>query len=303
VELIIYGLNVLIKYILIFYISIFLSTSASAQSKLPPLTVKYGTSLLLKNAQQSYYLEVLKLALEKSSDKYGSFELQEQVLEMHQGRTLNMLEQGKVVDVVWSMTSIEREQRFNTVYIPILKGLMGYRIGIIRANEQYQFSDIEHLSQLKRVPIGQGINWPDTQVLLSNGLNVIQGATRNLLPMLKMKRFDFYPRGLHEPWGEIAEESNLKVESRLLLKYPAPVYFFVNKNNEKLSKRLEVGLKKAINDGSFNSLFYSHKLTSGAIEKAQLSKRRIFELHNPLLSDKTKLLLSDDRFWLSSLNQ
>jgi len=296
-------MKVFIKYILIFHISIFLSITACAQSELSPLAVKYGTSLLLKNAQQSYYLDVLNLALEKSSDKYGAFELEEQVLEMHQGRTLNMLEQGKVVDVVWSMTSIEREQRFNTVYIPILKGLMGYRIGIIRADEQYQFTDIDNLSQFKKASIGQGIDWPDTQILLSNGFNVIQGAARNLLPMLKMKRFDFFPRGLHEPWGEIKGDSKLKVESRLLLKYPAPIYFFVNKSNEKLAERLEFGLKKAIKDGSFDTLFYNHEMTSGVMEKAQLSKRRIFELHNPLLSEKTKKLLSDDKLWLAPLNQ
>lgn len=295
-------MKVFIKYILILHISIFLSITACAQSELSPLAVKYGTSLLLKNAQQSYYLDVLNLALEKSSDKYGAFELEEQVLEMHQGRTLNMLEQGKVVDVVWSMTSIEREQRFNTVYIPILKGLMGYRIGIIRADEQYQFTDIDNLSQFKKASIGQGIDWPDTQILLSNGFNVIQGAARNLLPMLKMKRFDFFPRGLHEPWGEIKEDSKLKVESRLLLKYPAPIYFFVNKSNEKLAERLEFGLKKAIKDGSFDTLFYNHEMTSGVMEKAQLSRRRIFELHNPLLSEKTKQLLSDDKLWLSPLN-
>ncbi|WP_052380092.1 MULTISPECIES: hypothetical protein [unclassified Pseudoalteromonas] len=291
-----------IKYIFIFHISIFFSITAFAQPTIPPLTVKYGTSLLLKNAQQSYYLDVLQLALEKSSDKYGAFKLQEQVLEMHQGRTLNMLEQGKVVDVVWSMTSKEREQRFNTVYIPILKGLMGYRIGIIRADDQYQFTDINSLSQLKQTSIGQGIDWPDTQILLSGGFNVIQGAARNLLPMLKMKRFDFFPRGLHEPWGEIKEDLNLKVESRLLLKYPAPIYFFVNKINGELSKRLEFGLKKAIKDGSFDKLFYNHEMIFNVIKKANLSQRRIFELHNPLLSDKTKELLSDDTLWLSPLN-
>jgi len=293
----------LIKYILIFQICIILSVKAYAQLELPPITVKYGTSLLLKNAPQSYYVDVLKLALEKSKDKYGGYKLQEQVIEMHQGRTLNLLEQDKMVDVVWSMTSKEREQRFNTVYIPILKGLMGYRIGIIRADEAYQFADIDNLSQLKRTAIGQGIDWPDTQILLSNGFNVVQGAARNLLPMLKMKRFDFYPRGLHEPWEEIKNDANFEVETRILLKYPAPIYFFVNHKNEKLSKRLEFGLKKAIEDGSFDKLFYSHKMTAGVIERAQLFKRRVFELSNPLLSDKTKHILSDENLWLPSLNQ
>ena len=63
-----------------------------------------------------------------------------------------------------------------------------------------------------------------------------------------------------------------------------------------------MALKKAIKDGSFDKLFYNHEMIFSVIKKAKLSQRRIFELHNPLLSDKTKELLSDDKLWLSPLN-
>lgn len=292
-----------LKYILFFCFSIFLNVTSVAQPLKPALKVKYGTSLLLKNAPQNYYIDVLKLALDKSSAKYGSFELQEQIIEMHQGRTFNMLESGTLIDVVWSMTSKAREVRFNAVYVPIVKGLMGYRIGIIRSNDAFQFASINSLSQFKNITTGQGIDWPDSDILKANGFNVVQGAARNLLSMLKMKRFDFYPRGLHEPWQEIKAGSDFVVEPHILLKYPAPIYFFVNKTNVILAQRLEYGLKLAIEDGSFDALFNQHEMTSGVIKKANLPHRRLFELHNPLLSDKTKQLLSNDRLWLAPLNK
>lgn len=48
---------------------------------------------------------------------------------------------------------------------------------------------------------------------------MVQGAARNLLSMLKMKRFDFYSRGLNEPWEEIKNDANFEIETRILLKY------------------------------------------------------------------------------------
>ncbi|SFD76814.1 hypothetical protein [Pseudoalteromonas denitrificans] len=289
------------KYIFIMQICVFLNFTANAKALTQPLTVNYASSQLLENSPQNYYIDVLILALEKSADKFGDFKLNEKTLETHQGRTLNLLEQGKDIDVVWSMTSIEREQRFSTIYIPLVKGLMGHRIGIIRKNEQYKFKDINNLNKLKKVFIGQGIDWPDTKILKSNGFKIVQGAGANLLSMLEIKRFDYFPRGIHEPWLEIVDNKNLVVEQTLLLKYPAPVYFFININNKILTERLKFGLHKAIQDGSFDKLFNSHEMTSTAIKKANIPQRRLFELENPLLSPKTKSILTDNNLWFSVL--
>ncbi|MCX4029761.1 hypothetical protein H0A36_18915 [Endozoicomonas sp. SM1973] len=49
---------------------------------------------------------------------------------------------GRQLDVVWSMTSIERETLFTPVRIPLLKGLLGHRIFIIRNGEEQRFEGI-----------------------------------------------------------------------------------------------------------------------------------------------------------------
>ena len=117
--------------------------------------------------------------------------------------------------------------------------------------------------------------------------------------MLSYKRFDYFPRGVNEIWEEVRTHRNqgLIVEKTLLLKYPAPIYFFVNKRNVELAKRLEKGLRLAIQDGSFDRLFLNHPSNRPIFELAQMKKRRIFLLKNPLLPEETPLW--DKALWYS----
>lgn len=87
---------------------------------------------------------------------------------------------------------------------------------------------------------------------------MVSAAQSNLLiDMLASKRFDYFPRGLHEVYSEqkIAAEKNIVVEDSIMLHYPVPIYFFVNKNNVALANRIERGLRIAMQDGSFDELF------------------------------------------------
>ena len=49
--------------------------------------------------------------------------------------------------------------------------------------------------------------------------------------MLEGGRYDYFPRGVHEPWSEITARPHLPltVEKHILVKYPMPAYLFVNK--------------------------------------------------------------------------
>jgi hypothetical protein len=64
---------------------------------------------------------------------------------------------------------------------------------------------------------------------------------------------------LYEIWAEQPAHANkgLVIEESLLLNYPSPIYFFVNKNDKALADRIERGLTIAISDGSFDELFFS----------------------------------------------
>lgn len=75
-----------------------------------------------------YALAQLQLAL----DKAGSpLRLEPSHYSMEQERALVNLEHNDRLDVAWSMTSIEREQRLLPVRIPLDKGLFGWRIALL----------------------------------------------------------------------------------------------------------------------------------------------------------------------------
>ena len=85
------------------------------------------------------------------------------------------------------------------------------------------------------------------------------------------------------------------VEQGLLLYYPTAEYFFVSRQNTALAARLEKGLRLAIEDGSFDKLFREHPINANAFGKANLLRRRIIRLDNPLLPKDTPF--ADKQLW------
>ncbi len=70
-------------------------------------------------------------------------------------------------------------------------------------------------------------------------------------------------------------------------------YFFFNKVNKSLAKRIETGLRKMMKDGSFDAIFM--KYNSSSIRKANLKNRRIIRIVNPSLPKDTPL--ADPSLW------
>ena len=260
--------------------------------------IRYVDSKQHPDPKQSYFVDLLTLALEASKARYGDYKLQPVNIEMAQARTSMMLKRNELIDLTWRMTSQKLEQQLQVIYFPLLKGLMGYRIFIIRKDKQHLFNQNISLTDLQGIDLGQGHNWPDTDILIENGFKVVRGKDIFLITMLKKNRFNYFPRALHEPWLEIVDEKELTVEKNLLLQYPAPIYFFVNKQNKRLQQRLSYGLTQLLESGKFEQFFLNHKITSGILTKADINKRTIFTLQNPLLSEETKVLLTDERFWI-----
>lgn len=248
--------------------------------------------------RNDYYIALLTLALEKTQAKYGRFRLEMNENSMLQARALLNVANKQFVDVVWTMTSKEREGALLPIRIPLLKGLLGYRILIIREEDKDRFKRVQTLDNLSELVAGQGLDWPDVSILRANGLTVTVGASYDgLFDMLKAGRFDYFPRGMNEPWTEVKahKEKGFVVEERLLLKYPAPTYFFVHKGNVALANRINEGLLLAIEDGSFDAIFYEHPANKGIFKRTNIKKRKVFELRNPLLPTETPL--DDHRLW------
>lgn len=260
-------------------------------------TLRHPRAETEHDVRSAYFRALLELALEKTPE-LGAWQLQQAAEPMPQSRALQLLSEGRELDVVWSMTSVARERQNRPIRIPLLKGLMGYRLLLIRAEDQHWFRNVQTLDQLRELRAGQGHDWPDTQILRANGLSVETSTDYDsLFLMLQRGRFDYLPRALNEPWAEIAARPSLElmVEEKLMLYYPTANYFFVHPDNSALAERLTLGLRRAISDGSFDALFHQHPVNAHAFGNAGIRQRRVIHLTNPLLPEATPV--NDATLW------
>lgn len=263
--------------------------SLSLHTYAEPLRMVQGN-----NGIETYAKGLLKLALSKVPGKY---EWQEAVPNASEERMVQMLIDNEL-DVVWYASTKNLEERLLPIRIPMYRGLLGYRVLMIRKGTQNKFDNIKTLEDLRKVSLGQGRFWADTQVLEANKLNVVKVLKyEGLFHMLDGGRFDAYPRGVHEPWAEMQRYPDLAldVEKNLLISYTNPFYFFVSKNNPELAKNIERGLRIAIEDGSFNEYFMNDPTVKDVITKANLKNRTLIRLENPGLPEKTPV--EDKSLW------
>ncbi|EDY87418.1 exonuclease [gamma proteobacterium HTCC5015] len=266
---------------------------ASILISLPCLaeTTLYYPEATQQDSRDDYFISLLQLALKKSgSDQH--YKLQAYSEPLSQNRAIKMLSKSDPLSVMWSMTTIEREEKLRPIRIPLLKGLMGFRVFITRRGEQGRFSKIKNRRQLKNLRAGQVQDWPDTKILKANNIPVAAPTSYEaLFHMLHLGRVDYVPRALNEPWEEIKrlDQYDFAVENTLLLYYPTANYFFVAPDNEALANTIKKGLENAIDDGSFDELFHNHPINEKAFDQVRLIKRRLIKLDNPLLPSKTPI--------------
>lgn len=266
--------------------SVFFLSASASELQAEKLVIRYPHPESLKDVRHMYRVELLKLALEKTASEYGEYEIVFTETQMTQSRALVELENNGLIDVIALPSNLEREKKFLPVRIPIMKGILGYRVFIINKNQKERFRKIKSFAELKKLKAGAGHDWADVSILEYNGIKVEKGSNyEGLFQMLAVNRFDYYPRGVNEAWNEIDARKDslpgLMIEDSLALYYPFPVYYFLNKNNEAVAKRIEKGLEYAISDGSFDNLF--NKYFRSSLAKANLKNRRIFVLKNPSL--------------------
>ncbi|MBW8190135.1 diguanylate cyclase [Neiella marina] len=262
-------------------------------------TIQYNND---PSPKEQYIIGLLDLALEKSG---SGMVMQANPEVWQESRIIQHVERGEF-DVYWGAASTDNEAKMRAIRIPLTKGLLGYRLFIVKPDQQHRFTDINTLSQLKQLSAGQGRFWGDTQVLQHAGIPTETAIKyQSLFHMLEGERFDYFPRAVHEPWAEVEAypELNLTVESHVLLTYPLAMYFYVNKQDDELAVALEAGLEQAISDGSFDAYFYGHPMIRDSLAKANIDKRTVIRIDNPYLPDTTPLERKELWLDLAALRQ
>jgi ABC-type amino acid transport substrate-binding protein len=249
--------------------------------------VRYPIPESAADQRYDYPRKLLELVLSKTRTAYR---VEYPPIPLNQNRQIIELEAGRTIDVAPLPSSADRETRLLPIRIPLNKGLLGWRLGLVRKGDADRVEQVKTLTDLKGIRLAQGQDWPDTHILQGNDLKPITGSTyEGLFKMLENERFDYFPRSVMEIWDEQdAHASTLEIEPHLALHYFYDSYFFVNRRNTKLAADIAEGMEKAVADGSFDKIFNEH--WGERVRKARLTERTVIELRNPLLTPETPSL-------------
>jgi len=286
--------------ILVRFSLLFLLLLGSGQSAVAAIERPYIVTIQTSIAETGdYYLSLLRMILEasKAPDERIEFRFSEKSLA--QARWIAALLQDTGNSVLWTMTSEMREQTMRPIRVPLMKGLMGYRLLVIRKEDEAKFAKVNTKEDLLAFRVGQGTHWPDTDILRANRFHLMEAmAVDNLYKMLIAKRFDFFPRGVTEAYreGALIQPQNLMIEPHLLLHYRTDLYFFVNKKNIELAKRLEKGWAIILKNGEYEKFFMGQERVKVALEILKSRNYKIIELDNPFLSPESSEL--NAAYWL-----
>ncbi|MFZ6722616.1 substrate-binding periplasmic protein [Undibacterium sp. Ji49W] len=244
-----------------------------------------------------YRWKLLELALAHTRDEAADVRLEPFAEDVTQNRGISLLQSG-AIDVIALGTNTEREAQMLPVKIDILRGIIGYRVLVIRKADQASIALMDEQALRQQLTFGLNSQWADLAILRANGFTVVTSTNyENLFGMLAGGRFDAFTRGLNEAYLEIekhkAQFPQLTTEKSKALYFPYPVYFWVRKDNKQLASRIERGLKLALADGSFRRLFESYHAKE--IKQLASERRQLIRLANPVLPADT--LEPDTRWW------
>ncbi|WP_169713997.1 transporter substrate-binding domain-containing protein [Oceanicoccus sagamiensis] len=257
------------------------------------LTVTTVPARAGQEASHDYFVSLLKLAFSKTADNKPPVSIAYSKSYSQNGYLLELMREGSRLDILWSGSSQSREKNLLTIKIPLVKGLLGYRMPIIRQEQREQFAAIRTLEQLQSLTACQGMYWPDADILETNGIAVKRlKNNEQMFSELKRGSCDYISLAVFEGQAEIDARSknypDLLFFQDLIIYYPYPMYFFVPKSKPALYERVERGLQLAIADGSFDKLMREHASTQSIYPLSRWKNTTTIPLNNQSLQLKPR---------------
>ena len=263
-------------------------------------TILINNSLSAHDSRYTYPKHLLQRILEVTEPEFPAAEIKTVKYIMKRARTLRELEQGQTLHVMAEAPKPEWNNKLLSVRIPIRKGIQGYRLFLIKKQNQARLNSIDSLDEFKLLTTGSGIGWSTTRVLKDNQFNIVTGSDyEGLFGMLMLNRFTTFGRGINEAFDELAQHEEkypeLTIDKKFVLFIPLPTYFFVTPKKPKLRDRIEIGLKKLISTGEFETIFQQE--FGPLIAKANLANRTMFKISNPNLTQEDPVNI--DSYWFN----
>ncbi len=274
-----------------FLLSLLLPVSALAavenKAAIKPVTIALWNGNKTQS-RQAYEREILEAALHATEKTHGPWELREDKTDYPAAEDEASVFRAKGFDIFGTVAGnqkLAKEQKI-LVPLPLMKGLLGYRILIIRAADKEKFARISSAKQLQSLRLGIPATWADAELFRQNGYAVEEkGSFDDLFTRLENKEFDYVSFGANEVAGVFAQRAaqsgKLMVDSSLLVYYPFPLVFYVNPANQALAARVTQGLQTISGNGELDAIF--NRYFGADLKVLNLSGRTKITLKNPLL--------------------
>lgn len=273
------------------------SCAAMAGSEKPTNATK-ATSTTVKmwngnktESRQHYEREILEAALNATKTSHGEWQLQEDLTDYPLAADEASVFRSKGFDIFGTVagnTKLADEKKI-LLPLPLMKGLLGYRILIIRAADKEKFAAIKSPAQLQKLRMGIPSTWADAELFRKNGYAVQErGSFDDLFTRLENNEFDYVTFGANEVTGvfneRAAKSGKLLIDSSLLVFYPFPLVFYVNPENKMLAARMTQGLQAISGNGELDKIF--NRYFSADITAVNLPARTMITLKNPILPNE-----------------
>lgn len=238
--------------------------------------------------RQAYEREVLDAVLMATRRGYGDVPVVESRRNMPNASDEAAIFREGGADILSTVAGNPKLANEDKQLIPLamMKGLLGYRLLIIRAEDQERFFAIKHIEDLRALTNGVPDGWAEVSLFRGNGIPV-DGDVRfdDLFSQLARGQFDYTSFGANEIEpilaDHVASQPGLALEQTLLVYYPFPLVFYVTPNDPILAQRIRQGMAIISRNGVLDAIFEKH--FGETLRRLQLHERRTLVLENPLL--------------------
>ncbi len=232
---------------------------------------------------------ILKRVLAVTGDPYGKAGFQYTPHVMSRTRSLKEIKKGQILHVMAVHPKADWDRETICIQFPLRKGLLSYRLFLIRKESQSGLSGVTTLEQLRKIPTGSGQQWSITQAFQQDRFNLVTGISYDgLFSMLNVGRFRTFSRGINEIYDELETYRkiypDLVIEKDLLLYVYIPTYFYVSPKKPELARRVRQGLDQLYETGEFDRIF--QRFHGRKISRSRLGARRFFRIANPNVSEE-----------------
>ncbi|GEM_PF-1980343 len=228
--------------LLFLLLSLFLSSTSMAATRFTYISPESE-----HDPRMTYDRELLRLALDKTRDTFGDYEMFP-APPMTKARVRLSLQLNSFTNLfaMDSYSSTRDGRGLAYARFPIHLGIVSYRICFVSPRQQAAMAKVHDLAGLRRFTFGQGKGWLDVEILRHAGLKVVEvDGYEMLFKMVARGRFDLLCRGASELHSELLTHKDiegLQMDNYLLLYYPLPRVFYTNMANSEALKRVETGL-------------------------------------------------------------